>query len=226
MSVFISRLHVTFQMLVWLHGIKVNLFSIRTLSTFIDCFHAINVTKTKGGTVSNKRTLFRFMCFSRRAPLMIRHQNGLTDVKRQLKQLLDRCSTQPVCQSFRERYDLDALSIDLQFQEVRPFRLTARLLDPSLAYWTRFSRDLRASVSLERALVARTTGVAKLATNSPKRDALTVPALASSAPGQYHQLKCLRESERRNPFLRNDPPVSDILTRPLGLWWLAFHFRD
>ena len=48
-------------------------------------------------------------------------QDGLLEVKRQLKQLLDRCASQPICASFRQQYDLDSLSVDLQFQEVRDF---------------------------------------------------------------------------------------------------------
>jgi len=48
-------------------------------------------------------------------------QDGLLEVKRQLKQLLDRCASQPICASFRQQYDLDSLSVDLQFQEVSFF---------------------------------------------------------------------------------------------------------
>ncbi|XP_046649502.1 prominin-like protein isoform X1 [Daphnia pulicaria] len=44
-------------------------------------------------------------------------QDGLLEVKRQLKQLLDRCASQPICANFRQQYDLDSLSVDLQFQE-------------------------------------------------------------------------------------------------------------
>lgn len=45
-------------------------------------------------------------------------QKGLTEVKRQLKLLMDRCATNPVCANFQQQYNLDALSVDLQFQEV------------------------------------------------------------------------------------------------------------
>lgn len=53
-----------------------------------------------------------------RVRLVNAKQDGLTKVKRQLKLLLDRCFAVPVCASFQQQYNLDALSVDLQFQEV------------------------------------------------------------------------------------------------------------
>ncbi|XP_046448972.1 prominin-like protein isoform X3 [Daphnia pulex] len=53
-------------------------------------------------------------------------QDGLLEVKRQLKQLLDRCASQPICANFRQQYDLDSLSVDLQFQELPDVQRIAR----------------------------------------------------------------------------------------------------
>lgn len=58
--------------------------------------------------VLERETLYIYLCT----------QDGLLEIKRQLKLLLDRCAGQPVCASFRQQYDLDLLSVDLTFQEV------------------------------------------------------------------------------------------------------------